>query len=262
MTAAPGTAGADPAGDGFAGIRAVVTGGASGIGAATAAMLHRLGAQVCSLDLDADTAPHGCTALACDVTDPRSTTTAVADAAERLGGIDVVVNNAGVGATGTIEDSDDATFRRVYEVNVLGAVRMSREAMPYLRRSAHAAIVNTCSVAATVGLPQRAAYSASKGALLSLTLAMAADHLADGVRVNCVAPGTVETPWVQRLLAEADDPGLARERLEQRQPTGRLVSATEVARAICDLASPLAASTTGSVVTVDGGLTALRLPAR
>jgi 2-keto-3-deoxy-L-fuconate dehydrogenase len=121
-------------------------------------------------------------------------------------------------------------------------------------------VVNTCSVAATVGLPQRAAYSASKGALLSLTLAMAADHLAEGIRVCAVAPGTADTPWVQRLLDEADDPARARRRLESRQPTGRLVSAQEVARAICALASPLATSSTGSVVTVDGGLTNLRLP--
>lgn len=246
----------------FVDTRVIVTGGASGIGAATADMLHRRGARVCSLDLDPDTAPDGCATLSCDVTDPRSTTEAVGRAAERLGGLDVVVNNAGVGATGTLEDSDDDTFRRVYEVNVLGTVRVSRAAMPHLRRSGHAAIVNTCSVAATVGLPERAAYSASKGALLSLTLAMAADHLADGVRVNCVAPGTVETPWVRRLLADADDPAAARDRLEQRQPTGHLVSAEEVARAICGLASPHASSTTGSVVTVDGGLTAVRLPTR
>jgi NAD(P)-dependent dehydrogenase (short-subunit alcohol dehydrogenase family) len=194
------------------------------------------------------------------VSDEASTTAAVRRAADDLGGIDVLVNNAGIGASGTIEDSDDDTFRRLHEVNVLGIVRTTRAALPYLRASAHAAVVNTCSVAATVGLPQRAAYSASKGAVLSLTLAMAADHLRDGVRVTCVAPGTADTPWVQRLLAEADDPAAARSALEGRQPTGRLVSADEVARAICTLASPLSTSSTGTVVTVDGGLTNLRLP--
>jgi len=244
----------------FEGIRAVVTGGASGIGAATATMLRLRGASVYCLDLHPEGTPHGCAGLPCDVADEVSTSKAVGDAAEGLGGIDVLVNNAGVGASGTIEESDDDTFRRLHEVNVLGIVRATRAALPYLRRSENASVVNTCSVAATVGLPQRVAYSASKGAVLSLTLAMAADHLRDGVRVSCVAPGTADTPWVQRLLAEADDPVAARRALEARQPTGRLVSAEEVARAICSLASPLAGSSTGTVVTVDGGLTNLRLP--
>jgi 2-keto-3-deoxy-L-fuconate dehydrogenase len=244
----------------FEGIRAVVTGGASGIGAATATMLRLGGASVYCLDLHPEGTPHGCAGLPCDVADEVSTSKAIGDAAEDLGGIDVLVNNAGIGASGSIEESDDDTFRRLHEVNVLGIVRATRAALPYLRRSEHAAVVNTCSVAATVGLPQRAAYSASKGAVLSLTLAMAADHLRDGVRVSCVAPGTADTPWVQRLLAEADDPTAARRALEARQPTGQLVPAEEVARAICSLASPLAGSSTGTVVTVDGGLTNLRLP--
>jgi 2-keto-3-deoxy-L-fuconate dehydrogenase len=241
----------------FAGVRAVVTGGASGIGAASAAMLRDGGAEVCCLDLRAGDTPDGCGFLSCDVSDEMSTTSAVGGAAERLGGIDVLVNNAGVGASGTIEDSEDDVFRRLFEVNVLGAVRATRAALPHLRRSPRAAVVNTCSVAAMVGLPDRAAYSASKGALLSLTLAMATDHLPEGIRVNCVAPGTVDTPWVQRLLDAADDPVEARTLLEHRQPTRRLVSTDEVARAICGLASPRATSSTGSVVTVDGGLVAL-----
>jgi 2-keto-3-deoxy-L-fuconate dehydrogenase len=246
-------------GDGeLAGVRAVVTGGASGIGAATATLLHRRGARVCSLDLAPDGTPEGCVGLRCDVADEREVAAAVDEAARSMEGIDVVVNNAGIGAAGTIEDSDDDVFRRLHEVNVLGTVRVSRTALPHLRRSAHPAIVNTCSVAATVGLPQRAAYSASKGAVLSLTLAMAADHLADGIRVSCVAPGTADTPWVQRLLDQADDPQAARASLRARQPTGRLVGAEEVAQAICALASPLARSSTGTVVTVDGGLTTLR----
>jgi len=244
----------------FEGIRAVVTGGASGIGAATATLMRDRGASVYCLDLHPEGTPHGCAGLPCDVSDEVSTSKAMGDAAEDLGGIDVLVNNAGIGASGSIEESDDDTFRRLHEVNVLGIVRATRAALPHLRRSENAAVVNTCSVAATVGLPQRAAYSASKGAVLALTLAMAADHLRDGVRVTCVAPGTADTPWVQRLLAEADDPKEARRALEARQPTGRLVPAEEVARAICSLASPLSGSSTGTVVTVDGGLTNLRLP--
>ena len=119
--------------------------------------------------------------------------------------------------------------------------------------------MNTASVAATNGLPNRALYSATKGAVLSLTYAMAADHLAAGIRVNAVAPGTADTPWVQRLLAAADDPEATAENLRRRQPMGRLVSAGEVAFAVANLASPRAASTTGTVATVDGGLTTLRV---
>lgn len=145
------------------------------------------------------------------------------------------------------------------DVNVLGLVRVTRACLPHLRGSAHAAIVNTCSIAATAGLPQRALYSASKGAVQSLTLAMAADHVREGIRVNCVNPGTADTPWVGRLLAAAADPDEERAALNARQPLGRLVSADEVAHAICALASPLAASTTGTAIAVDGGMHGLRV---
>lgn len=243
----------------YDGLRALVTGGGSGIGAATADLLRRQGAQVACLDLDPSGAPDGCLRVTGDVADP-AVEGAVAEAAERLGGLDVLVNNAGVGAVGSVEDTDDEVFRRLFEVNVLGVVRVTRAALPFLRRSAAPAVVNTCSVAAQVGLPLRAAYSASKGAVLSLTLAMAADHLADGIRVCAVAPGTADTPWVRRLLDAAAEPETERAALEARQPTGRLVTAEEVASAICYLGSPDAGSVTGTVLTVDGGLSRLRLP--
>ncbi len=239
--------------------RALVTGGGSGIGAATARLLHQRGAEVACLDLDPSGAPEGCLRLEGDVSDP-GVRDVVSEAVAGLGGLDVVVNNAGVGAAGTVEDSDDDVFRRLHEVNVLGTVRVTRAALPALRQSASAVVVNTCSVAAQVGLPLRAAYSASKGAVWSLTLAMAADHVAEGIRVCGVAPGTADTPWVQRLLAAADDPAAERAALEARQPHGRLVSPQEVAETICFLASPASGSATGTVVTVDGGLTGLRLP--
>src|SRR5205085_5515108 len=143
---------------------------------------------------------------------------------------------------------------RVLGINVLGMVRTTRAALPHLRESAHASIVNTCSIAATAGLPQRALYSASKGAVLSLTLAMAADHVRDGIRVNCVNPGTVDTPWVARLLGQAADPQAELAALRARQPMGRLVAAEEVAGAIAYLASPLSGATTGTVLAVDGGM--------
>jgi NAD(P)-dependent dehydrogenase (short-subunit alcohol dehydrogenase family) len=243
----------------YDGMRALVTGGGSGIGAATARLLRDGGAQVACVDLDPAGAPEGCLQLVGDVSDP-GVSLVVERAVSELGGLDVLVNNAGVGAAGTVEDSDDDEFRRLHEVNVLGTVRVTRAALPALRQSSSAVVVNTCSVAAQVGLPKRAAYSASKGAVLSLTLAMAADHLADGVRVCAVAPGTADTPWVQRLLDAADDPAAERAALEARQPIGRLVSPEEVAETVCFLASPRSGSATGTVVTVDGGLSYLRLP--
>ncbi|GAA3950580.1 SDR family oxidoreductase [Streptomyces marokkonensis] len=268
----------------LSGFRALVTGGASGIGRATAGLLAARGADVAVLDLDPlapdplapdplgpgpfghDPLDLGPSAVGkplrgyrADVSDDASVRFAVAAAAEDLGGLDILVNNAGVGAVGTVEDNDDAEWHRVLDVNVLGMVRTTRAALPHLRASAHAAVVNTCSIAATAGLPQRTLYSASKGAVLSLTLAMAADHVREGIRVNCVNPGTADTPWVGRLLDRAADPVAERAALDARQPMGRLVTAEEVAAAIVYLASPAAASVTGTALAVDGGMQGLRL---
>lgn len=239
------------------GLKAVVTGGGSGIGLAAAQALAGRGMTVACLDLNPPAEPF--VGIKADVTDDAQVRAAVAEAAERLGGIDVLVNNAGIGAQGTIEDNPDSEWHKVFDVNVLGMVRVARAALPYLRRSEHAAIVNTCSIAATAGLPQRALYSATKGAVLSLTLAMAADHIREGIRVNCVNPGTADTPWVGRLLDAADDPEAERAALNARQPMGRLVTAEEVAAAITYLASPESASTTGTALAVDGGMQGLRL---
>jgi 2-keto-3-deoxy-L-fuconate dehydrogenase len=238
------------------GLRAIVTGGASGIGRAVVELLVERGAGVVALDRDVVESGD---AVRVDVGDAAAVDAAVAQAVARLGGLDVLVNNAGIGAAGTVADNDDAEWHHVFDVNVVGLVRVTRAALPHLRASSRAAIVNTCSVAATAGLPQRALYSATKGAVLSLTLAMAADHVADGIRVNCVNPGTADTPWVGRLLDAAVDPVAERAALEARQPMGRLVSAREVAEAIVYLASPAAASTTGTALGVDGGMQGLRL---
>ncbi|WP_284745956.1 SDR family NAD(P)-dependent oxidoreductase [Amycolatopsis sp. RTGN1] len=242
----------------FEGIRAVVTGGASGIGLATAQLLAERGARVVCLDLKEAVDPP-LTGVHADVSDDESVRTGVAEAVDRLGGLDVLVNNAGIGAQGTVEDNDDAEWHRVFDVNVLGMVRVSRAALPHLRNSGSAAIVNTCSIAATAGLPQRALYSSTKGAVLALTRAMAADHLREGIRVCCVNPGTAHTPWIDRLLATAEDPTAELAALAARQPSGRLVTADEVAAAICYLAGPEAGATTGTDLAVDGGMSGLRL---
>ncbi|WP_016905335.1 SDR family NAD(P)-dependent oxidoreductase [Streptomyces xiaopingdaonensis] len=248
----------------FAGMAALVTGGGSGIGAATARLLLARGAEVAVLDAEPGGAPPGALALEADVTDEGAVRRAVDRAAAEFGGLHTVVGNAGVGAVGTVEENDDEEWRRVLDVNLLGLVRTDRAALPHLRRCAadrpgRVSITHTCSIAATAGLPQRALYAASKGAVLSLTLAMAADHVREGVRVNCVNPGTADTPWVGRLLGRAADPAAERAALEARQPTGRLVRAAEVARAVAYLAGPDAASVTGESLAVDGGMQGVRL---
>ncbi len=244
----------------YDGLVALVTGGASGIGAATVRLLAARGAQVVVLDRDPGEADVAVPSVPCDVTDFRAVTAAVEAVAGRFGRLDVVVNNAGIGAQGDVAANDDDEWRRVLDVNVLGIARVTRAALPYLRLSPHPAVVCTSSVVAVVGVPQRALYSASKGAVLALTLAMAADHVQEGIRVNAVVPGTAQTPWVGRLLDSAPDPEKALAQLRDRQPLGRLVSAEEVAQAIAYLGSPLSGSTTGTALTVDGGMTGLRLP--
>lgn len=244
----------------FDGLAALVTGGGSGIGATTAATLRDRGARVAVLDLDPTRAPEGCLTFVADVTDDVAVRATVAAATEALGGLDVLVNDAGVGAIGDVGANDDDEWRRVLDVNLLGAVRVSRATLPILRRSAAPAIVNVSSIVAMIGVPNRALYSATKGALYALTLAMAADHVRDGIRVNAVAPGTTDTPWIGRLLEASGDVATERAALEARQAIGRLVTPQEVAHAIAYLASPLAGSTTGTVLGVDGGMGSLRLP--
>src|SRR6201981_286928 len=240
----------------LSGLKALVTGGGSGIGLATARLLAARGARVAALDLKPTDEFLG---LSADVTDDASVRAAVGAAAEALGGLDILVNNAGIGAAGTVSDNPDDEWHRVYDVNVVGIGGVPRAALPHLRASAHAAIVNTCSIAATAGLPQRALYSATKGAVLALTLAMAADHIHEGIRVNCVNPGTADTPSVGRLLDGGGHPRAERAALNARQPSGRLVTADEVAAGIAYLASPLASGVTGTSLAVDCGMDGLRV---
>ena len=242
----------------LAGLVAIVTGGASGIGHAITARLRSAGATVAVFDLNPSPFDD-VFSQALDIVDSEAVETAVSAVGDRFGRIDIVVNNVGLGAQGTIEANPDDEWHKVFDVNVMSIVRTSRAALPWLRKSPSASIVNIGSIAATQGLPDRALYSATKGAIVTLTLAMAADHLREGIRVNVVNPGTADTPWVQRLLASADDPEAERVALENRQPHGRLVTPEEVAGAVMYLVSPDSGSTTGASIAVDGGMNSLRL---
>ena len=257
----------------IAGRGALVTGAASGMGRATAHLFADEGAQVAVTDLDKDAiervveeiqkAGGKARGWVMNVGDDADVARVVPEIAAAFGRLDIVVNNAGIGAAGTVEDNDDAEWHRVLDVNVLGIVRTTRAALPLLRQAARqrgqAAIVNTCSIAAIAGLPQRALYSATKGAVYSLTLAMAADHVAEGIRFNCVTPGTADTPWVGRLLdaAPPSEPTAtsrtatwcwAREPEPTRSPTSRSRPATSQERATP--AQP-AGSTTSTCSTCD-----------
>lgn len=244
----------------FKGLTSVVTGAGSGIGLAVARSLHAQGSRVFGLDLNEGEMSEVATWIPCDIGETAEVSSAFEQIAGHTDRIDILINNAGIGAIGSIEDSTDEEWHRVLNINVVSISRISAAALPFLRKSSCPSIVNTCSVAATVGLPSRAVYSASKGAVMSLTLAMAADGVKEKIRVNCVNPGTADTPWIGRLLAKASDPIAEREKLQARQPMGRLVSPEEVASAIIYLANPAQGSTTGTVLDVDGGMHGLRLP--
>jgi NAD(P)-dependent dehydrogenase (short-subunit alcohol dehydrogenase family) len=241
-------------------LRAAVTGAGSGIGLATARLMLDEGARVAALDLrPPEPAPHLLPVTA-DVTDQSSMDAAARAVLDAFGGLDVLVCNAGIGASGTVVDNDDDEWRRVFDVNVLGIVRTVRPFLDALKRSHSAAVVCTASIVSVTGLPQRAVYGASKGAVYALTMSMAADLVGEDIRVNCVCPGTVDTPWVGRLLDAAPDPDAARANLVARQPIGRLGTAEEVADAIVYLASPKAGYVTGTALMIDGGTSGFRVP--
>src|SRR5689334_3023318 len=226
----------------------VVTGSSGGIGAAIVERFEAAGEHVVGLDLldGVDVTRSGdCRAAADRI---------VAD----HGRIDVLCNNAGVGAVGDVVASTPEDWDRVFAVNVFGVANMSRAVLPVMRAAGRGAVVNTCSVVASVGLVDRAVYSASKGAVLALTRAMAVDELPHGIRVNCVSPGTVSSPWVERTVAAQPDPAAALEALRRRQPLGRMVTCDEVAAAVAYLADDTT-FTTGADFLLDGGITGVRV---
>lgn len=240
----------------FEGLVCAVTGGGNGLGAAIAEHFDSRGGKVAVLDLNLTSVPGSMLGVRLDVTDDHQVREAITAVVSQLGGLDILVNCAGIGAQGTVEQNPDSEWFHVLDVNVLGAVRTTRAALPHLLQSRSAAIVNMCSVVATVGVQDRVLYSASKGAVAAMTRAMAADLVQRGIRVNAVNPGTADTSWVSRMIS-AENSDQDRRALQDRHPHGRLVSAAEVAHAVGYLASPLATSTIGVTLAVDGGLDSL-----
>jgi len=226
----------------------VVTGSSGGIGSAIVERFTAAGDAVVGLDL----------LEGVDVSRPDDCRAATDRIVAAHGRIDVLCNNAGVGAVGDVVASTPGDWERVFSVNVFGVANMSRAVLPVMRAARRGAVVNTCSVVASVGLVDRAVYSASKGAVLALTRAMAVDELPHGIRVNCVSPGTVASPWVERTVAAQPDPEAALDALRRRQPLGRMVSCDEVAAAVMYLADD-ATFTTGADFLLDGGITGVRV---
>ncbi len=245
------------------GKRAIVTGAGAGIGEAIAVRLAREGALVALADLDGQATARVAREIEgktlsrrTDVTRSEEVEALVQGVLEEWGGLDVMVNNAGIGVAGTTPETSDEDWERLMSVNLKGTFLGMKYAIPAMRDSGGGSIVNISSVAALVGIPDRAAYSATKGGILALTRAAAIDHVGEGVRVNCIAPGTVDTPWVGRITAGYDDPEEARARMEARQPHGRFVTPEEIAAMAAYLASDESASCIGACMVVDGGVTA------
>jgi 2-keto-3-deoxy-L-fuconate dehydrogenase len=246
--------------NGFNGRVIVITGGAAGIGRACVDYFIEQGAIVGAVDIEhTEDLPNTAHALRADVTDQAGLDAAMREIGEQHGRIDVLVNNAGVSYVGDIETGELSEWNRLWDVNLLGYVRATRAALPYLRKSDTPAIVNMSSCTAESGLRQRALYSATKGAIEAMTRAMAADLISERITVNAVSPGTVDTPFMADLARRAEDPEQRRRDFESRQPTNRMVAPEEVALAVAYLGHPSNRSSVGTVVTVDGGMAALHL---
>jgi NAD(P)-dependent dehydrogenase (short-subunit alcohol dehydrogenase family) len=234
---------------------AVITGASSGIGAAIATRFAAEGARVFNLDLEASGDAH-IEHLPCDVSDHA----AVAAALEAIPEIDILVNNAGIAHIGTAESTSPADFERIFRVNVAGVYHTLHAVLPKMRAAGHGVILNLCSVAAKIGIPDRFAYSMSKGAVLSMTLSVARDYVDKGIRCNCICPARVHTPFVDNFIAK-NYPGQETEifqKLEASQPIGRMGTPDEIAALALYLCSDEAAFVTGSAHDIDGGFTLLR----
>ncbi len=244
----------------------LITGAGSGIGRATALLFAKEGARVAAADIDgagAEAVAEAARALGgealglqVDVSRSAQVEDMVARTLDAFGRLDVLVNNAGITLAATAVETEEADWDRIMAVNVKGVFLGCKFAIPVMRRQGGGAIVNTASNTASVGLRKRAAYVASKGAIAALTRALALDHVGDGIRVNCVAPGTVETRFFDALFEAAEDPAALRRELAARQAVNRLGTPEEIAGAMLYLACDESSFVTGTMLTVDGGMTA------
>jgi len=234
----------------------IVTGAGSGIGREATRRFCDAGALVVGADLETSGILEGVERLTADVSRPEDAEHMIAHVVDGYGGLDILCNNAGVGSTTNAVDCTVEEWDRVFAVNARGVFLGMKYALPHFLEQGHGTIVNTASIAGMVGLPNRAAYCASKAAVIALTKQVAVQWAAHGIRCNCVCPGTIDSPWVARLLAQASDPEQQRRELVARQPVGRLGTPEEVADAIVYLASDEAAFMTGSALVIDGGLVA------
>ena len=243
-----------------------VTGAGSGIGEATARLFANEGERVAVTDFDESAARRvadsiasdggEAIALQADVSD-RASVEAAAEATEKqLGRIEVLINNAGIGTAGDILETTDDDLERTLAVNVRGLFNTCRVIMPSMVEAGDGVIVNVASIVAHAAVTRRAAYTASKGAILSVTRSIAIDFMNKGIRCNAVAPGTVDSPWIERILSDQPDKAAARQAMVDRQPLGRLGKPEEIAAAIRYLASPEAAFIHGSCLVIDGGFLA------
>lgn len=242
---------------------AVVTGGAGSIGSAIVQRLMDAGAAVAVMDLLAEGAgggspdsrphPHRTITIATDLTDADSVEDAFQTVAQELGPPSILVNAGGVLRVSPIDQTSDKFWQQSMDVNVLGAMRATRSALPFLRATERANIVNIGSVAASIGSPDGSAYSASKGAIISMTYAHAGEFARDGIRVNCVSPGWVDGGFTEIGRRGAADPEAFLREARELHYLNRLARPSEVADAVVWLSSPLASFVTGANLIVDGG---------
>jgi NAD(P)-dependent dehydrogenase (short-subunit alcohol dehydrogenase family) len=245
------------------GKRAIVTGAGAGIGRAIALRFASEGARVVLADVDEDASNEVASKIDGDILVHKTDVTQAADVealvdrvVSEWGGLDVMVNNAGVGIASNVVDATEEDYDKMMDVCVRGTYLGMKYAIPAIRDSEGGSVINMSSIAALVGLSDRAIYCAAKGAILSMTRAAAIDHIGEGVRVNCIAPGTVDTPWIARITSTYDDPEKARKNMQARQPHNRFVTPEEIAAMAAYLASNEAGSAVGACMTVDGGMTA------
>jgi NAD(P)-dependent dehydrogenase (short-subunit alcohol dehydrogenase family) len=241
--------------------RVIVTGAGSGIGRAIAHRMASEGARLLVADIDGPAVEEVAAEVRAisrivDVSKENQVRDLVETAVTEWDGLDVMVNNAGVGIAATVPNTSEEDFERLVAVNLKGTFLGMKYAIPAIRNSGGGAVINMSSITGIVGVPERAVYGATKGGIYSLTRAAAIDHVAEGVRVNCIVPGTVDTPWLEKISANQQNREKAMQSMKARQPHGRFVSPEEIAAMAAYLASDEALSVIGAAMTVDGGVTA------